>query len=144
VATENPSNSRFMSSTPTHHAIRTVSGTSIKHVCMHVSRAIEMLMFILSCMAILIAIGSLLSIGKTIRLRNVCETFGRCSSAWMLSVANCVLKATRTTDTTRATIAPRREKDGSSLLRRCPTRSVGLRSVRGRWLRCLSRQPEYV
>lgn len=74
---ENPSKSSVISLTPIHQAKRTANGTSSKEVCIHLSKDKEMLMSIFSCIAMLMAIGSTLSNGRMIRLRNVCDTCRR-------------------------------------------------------------------
>lgn len=114
AVSEDISRSMFMEFTPMTQARSMVMGITNKHVCMHLSRVRDILIFILSFTAISIATGSMLSSGRIIRLRNVCDTSQLRRIPWILAVANSVLKATNTTEVIRVTIAPVRERAHSS------------------------------
>lgn len=68
---ENVSKSKSIDFEPMPDPIITVSGANKRLVCIHRSTVSRILMSILSFIAILIAIGSTLSNGRTMRLRNV-------------------------------------------------------------------------
>ena len=120
---------------PIAHARSTVNGTTISDVCIHRSSVSAMLKFVLSCVATTIDIGSQLRIGKMIAPTKMGESPAMFSKFWMLSVANCVLKAISVVDSTTVSIATGKARLGIKAAKLSESSSTG---------RCSASPPQLV